>query len=859
MKQLSTNLYQRVTNFTFAIALVLSSLTAAVAPFILSQSAGAVAAPYSEGFEYGSTDWTNTVIASNGADGITASEGSKFGQAKFNAFTRWGSQYRSEFPAGGYDTQLDLFFDPSWTVGNPGQFDFSSAINDKTGTHRRDFIFTFGSNGNDGLWHVNASNNAPGIPQGAGSVSLSETGWYTIKHSFRNVNGVLAVTMTITNKATNAVAGTWTLSDPSDVIATVVGGNRYGWFPTQRFDFDHIAIDNAKLTMVNAPQPTAPQNGGTTISADKSVTFGWDAVADATSYEVQYSTNPGRTPNNVDGELNADVVTLPLTSNTSLTTANLPNGTIFWQVRAIVGSENGPWSNIWSTKVVNSVVVSPDTMNGWSTNTGISDTNTTQSGGSVAFVATPNAPLSTGALQVETNASVDARVRVAKDVNVKLSQVDSISYDAKVTAAAEDYADASFRLGLDNNNDGVVDMTVVYEPYYNGTVQQNVWQTWNVKEGKFWGSWNGGGGYDSNVTINNIPGTNADTTIRKISVGLGNYNASWRVLVDNVRFDTTVYDFEPAAPVVVPSAAFTAKPSNTAVANTGYTTEEDFTFNLTSASNTTRYEVSYWNDIEGSTFKQSTPWNSDITAYSSSLGVYNDEFTQGEGTHYFAFRSCNAINECSAYSAPFVVTYDKTAPTVNITGSTTVGNVITPTVTTNDEDVTYAWTANNQQSTDNVVVSDPTVKQPTFTVGVDGSYSFTLVTTDRAGNTDSDTFLFTYTTPVVPGDQTPASDPDGDDDDAADNAAPVAFTGVFTNGQGVLGATDNITDDTDAAQGNAAVEGATDDKTAAVDTDASDGSIFGLAWYWWLLILAALAGLAWFIIAAIRRRNEEEA
>lgn len=41
-----------------------------------------------------------------------------------------------------------------------------------------------------------------------------------------------------------AVVGSWTLSDPTDVIGTTVGGNRYGWFVNS--DFDFLAIDNSE-------------------------------------------------------------------------------------------------------------------------------------------------------------------------------------------------------------------------------------------------------------------------------------------------------------------------------------------------------------------------------------------------------------------------------------------------------------------------------------------------------------------------------------------------------------------------------------------------------------------------------------
>jgi hypothetical protein len=73
----------------------------------------------------------------------------------------------------------------------------------------------------------------------------------------------------------------------------------------------------------------------------------------------------------------------------------------------------------------------------------------------------------------------------------------------------------------------------------------------------------------------------------------------------------------------------------------------------------------------------------------------------------------------------------------------------------------------------------------------------------------------------------------------------------------VLGAT---TDNTGTNKGDTGVKGATDvkDLASAVNSEANKGTIFGLAWYWWILILAALALIAWYIIAAVRRRNADE-
>lgn len=204
---------------------------------------------------------------------------------------------------------------------------------------------------------------------------------------------------------------------------------------------------------------------------------------------------------------------------------------------------------------------------------------------------------------------------------------------------------------------------------------------------------------------------------------------------------------------------------------------------------------------------------------------------------------------------------DTIAPIVTITGFTALDNVITPIVTTDDENVTYSWTANNIAS-EGVAISNPTAKQPNFTVDgtIDGTYSFTLLTTDQAGHTDSDLFNFTYTAPVVEDEEEEVAQPPAAGSTGGQSPAPTAFTGVFTNGGAVLGVTTDETADNEAAQnGEADVAGATTDDVAAIDTDATDGSIFGLAWYWWLLILAALAAITSMIVAAVRRRTDEQA
>jgi len=157
-------------------------------------------------------------------------------------------------------------------AGNPNdtRFDWSSAINKPDGTHRRDFVFNAGfyndsdATGSGPRFVINASTNATrsgAFPKNTGSFSITTTGWYTLEHHFYNVGlGVLAVYLRITTLA-GAPLKTWTLSDPTDIIGTTVGGHRYGWMVIQEFPV--LAIDNVSLLSVNeAGNASACKNDG---------------------------------------------------------------------------------------------------------------------------------------------------------------------------------------------------------------------------------------------------------------------------------------------------------------------------------------------------------------------------------------------------------------------------------------------------------------------------------------------------------------------------------------------------------------------------------------------------------------------
>jgi hypothetical protein len=194
-------------------------------------------------------------------------------------YTDWGG-YGSKWN-GTYTTQVDIYLDAAY-ANDPAnedsyggnldlatgsnstdpsykgtRFDYTSAINDNTGAHLRDFGFVVGT-GQSGTtctgWTVNAQQNVNRINAFPDDLSknpacIADSGWYTFKHTFfENADHNLEVLMQIIRKSDNAVVAHWNIvSGPAgtpDPISTV-GCNRYGWFSNQ--EIWGLPIDNARI------------------------------------------------------------------------------------------------------------------------------------------------------------------------------------------------------------------------------------------------------------------------------------------------------------------------------------------------------------------------------------------------------------------------------------------------------------------------------------------------------------------------------------------------------------------------------------------------------------------------------------
>lgn len=233
---------------------------------------------YFQGFEIDTFDWGGVTQVASGTDGITSAAGDFHAEADSAAapettgdFTRFGG-YEAAFPAGGYTTSIDVYLNVEGDYANDTRFDWSSAINQPNGDHRRDFVFNVGfytdsdSTGSVPRFVITASNNATrsgAYPKNPGRdpFTITASGWYTFEHHFYNIGlGVLAADLSITTLS-GMPLHTWTLSDPSDIIGTTVGGHRYGWLVIQEFPF--LAIDNVSLLSVNeAGDVSACKNDG---------------------------------------------------------------------------------------------------------------------------------------------------------------------------------------------------------------------------------------------------------------------------------------------------------------------------------------------------------------------------------------------------------------------------------------------------------------------------------------------------------------------------------------------------------------------------------------------------------------------
>jgi hypothetical protein len=227
-----------------------------------------------------------------------------------------------------------------------------------------------------------------------------------------------------------------------------------------------------------------------------------------------------------------------------------------------------------------------------------------------------------------------------------------------------------------------------------------------------------------------------------------------------------------------------------------------------------------------------------------------------------AFARDHANNDLRFATYQFIV--DNTAPEVT---------VVTPVEAVAGDSVTFEGTIVGDYDTItftlNGVDYTPVVVGENWTVDVDTTgftpddYTGTIVAKDAAGNTSvsdaTTTVAFTVNPePEVLGDNTEGTNVPGTDNPP--NTTPQSrgtstptITGPVNDNE-VLGET---SDDEASQNGETDVEGTNSFGQAVTpDSDQNQGTFAGLAWYWWLLIIAAVATLIGLITRGIRNRAE---
>lgn len=201
-----------------------------------------------------------------------------------------------------------------------------------------------------------------------------------------------------------------------------------------------------------------------------------------------------------------------------------------------------------TAQAASTVVVTPDNTHGWST----ADT---RPGGTVDIVAATSSPFGNGALQLTTNSSTTAKAQYLKSVTstTTLASTTELAYSTQ-RVSGPDIAAASYQLVVDlNGSEAGGFTTFVFEPYQNGVVDADDWQTWDVDEGDLWSTRSfsddtcsviAGGGGAPFYTLDYLQENCPDAVVLGFGVNVGSNNPNYVVNVDGVVFNGVTYDFE---------------------------------------------------------------------------------------------------------------------------------------------------------------------------------------------------------------------------------------------------------------------------------------------------------------------------
>lgn len=570
--------------------------------------------------------------------------------------------------------------------------------------------------------------------------------------------------------------------------------------------------------------PVAPVTQGPNGWTNGASAFSWSTPADtgsALTYEVQYSRTH---PNNV-------AENGPFTSTTNTLAATLADGPLFWQVRAIDAAGNvSPWSNLQSATIdATAPLLSPNLTGGVIRGTQLVTLNITEpylkasairilNPNYSSVTATPGISDQIGTMNPlsyswNTKLVGDGTYKVQYSARDVLSHSTSELYDVVVDNTAPD-------VSIDMPIDGEVLNASTTLPY---TIRGTV--------------------------------TDANPHHYFLSIARQTGPSTWTTTYAKTTNTTAelvneaIYDWTPSEDGVY-RITLSARDAAGGTANSG---NKD-----AGSTASVIIEVDMTKPLVAATYGTTAPTNADVTV---TLTATEDldvttlngwlEFSPSVYTKVYTVNTTETVTfkDLAGNSGSvdiLIENIDKTAPSLAVVSTTSDGN--TPTITGTAEAGSKLSATFNDESyviantNGNWTFTSPTALE-------NGTYAFVITATDAAenGRTESRNVVVAVTPTPATSEST-----DGEPTTAPTNTAPASvFAPAFTSpaAAAVLGTTDQTPE--------TGVEGISDEKVAAaVNSEANQGTIFGIAWFWWILIIAGLSALAWFIIGAIRRRNE---